>query len=553
MSKFNKPGARPVAGRSPITSTTPVPVILGHQGGQSYERDSRSELFVFAVSNLGGEKTYHEGASARDERYANLVHAVAPNYPVWMAGFIPWLRNSANMRTAPLVGALESARSMLTLGIAGSRQLIASSMSRPDEPGEAVAYWMKHYGRRLPMPVKRGIADAARRLYTEAALLKYDTSGKPFRFADVIELCHVRPDALWRSDLYKYALDRRHNRSNIIIPATLPTIQHRADLKGTAVEEMSQADIKLAGMTWENTISAAVDKKAAWENTIPTMGYMALLRNLRNFDEAGISAATVRQVIDRLTDPEEVKRSRQFPFRFLSAYTQLNSLTWGHALETALNLSLQNLPALRGRTLILVDRSDSMFYGLSEYSSVRWAAVAAMFGTALYLRNQPNATLVQYGSRSVEMIFPKSMSILRAERRFSNLGGTRTATAIRERFTGHDRIIVITDEQVHSGEDPSKAAPASVPMYTFNLAGYRPSQVPDSANRVTIGGGLTDKSFQMIALLEAGRDGVWPWEEERAQVRTAGKEDGTGSTVGSRDRGVHTCSFECRERGHAAR
>jgi hypothetical protein len=516
MSKFNKPGAHTAIGHSPLRSTTPVPVILGHQGAASYERDVRSELFILGISNLVGEKTHHEKDLTRDERFAQLVHAVAPNYPEWMANFIPWLRNSANMRTSSLVAALESARSLLANDIPGSRQLIANSMARPDEPGEAVAYWMKHYGRQLPMPVKRGIADGARRLYTEKALLKYDTASKPFRFADVIELCHPRPDVQWRSDLYKYALARRHNRENIVVPATLPTIQHRIDLKGTAVEEMSEFDVKLAGLTWENTISAAVDKKSAWEKQIPTMGYMALLRNLRNFDEAGVSAKVKLQVMERLMDPEEVKRSRQFPFRFLSAYNELNSLTWGHALETALNLSLQNLPALRGRTLILVDRSDSMFHGLSEHSDMRWASVAALFGTALYLRNQPNATLVQFGNSSREMIFPKGTSVLKVESKFSNLGGTYTARAILNHFAGHDRIIVITDEQMHYGEDPSSAAPANVPMYTFNLVGYKPSQVPNSPNRVTIGGGLTDKSFQMIALLEAGKDGHWPWEVDDA-------------------------------------
>jgi len=518
MSKFNKSGAHTAIGRSPIVSATPVPTLVGHQGGPSSERDSRSELFILAVSNLVGEKTFYEKGMQRDERFVNLVHAVAPNYPEWMAGFLPWLRKEANMRTAPIVAALESAKAMIAVGIPGSRQLIANSLDRPDEPGEALAYWLQHYGRSLPMPVKRGIADAARRLYNERALLKYDTPSKPIRFGDVIVMCHIRPTALWQSDLYKYAIDRRHNR-DIEAPATLPTIHARAGLKGVAIEDMDQGDIKAAGMTWENTLSAAVDKNAAWEKQIPTMGYMALLRNLRNFDEAGISLAVSRQVADRLADPEQVKRSRQFPFRFLSAYNEVHSLNWGPALETALNLSLQNLPALRGRTLILVDRSGSMFHRPSEYSKMDWASVAALFGTALYLRNQPNATLVEFGSTSRELVLPKSTSILRASVKFGQLGGTYTANAIRKHYAGHDRVIVITDEQGAFGQDPNVAVPMDVPMYTFNLVGYLPSQVANQVNRVTIGGGLTDGSFRMIALLEAGRNGVWPWEEDNDAAR----------------------------------
>ena len=90
------------------------------------------------------------------------------------------------------------------------------------------------------------------------------------------------------------------------------------------------------------------------------MGYMALLRNLRNFDEAGVPDDVAERVAAKLADPDEVARSRQFPFRFLAAYEQAPSLRWGHALDTALQLSLANLPALPGRSLILVDTSASM-------------------------------------------------------------------------------------------------------------------------------------------------------------------------------------------------
>ena len=66
---------------------------------------------------------------------------------------------------------------------------------------------------------------------------------------------------------------------------------------------------------------------------IPSMGYMALLRNLRNFDQAGISRDTQMAVASTLADPEAVARSRQFPYRFWSAYKNVPSLTWASALE----------------------------------------------------------------------------------------------------------------------------------------------------------------------------------------------------------------------------
>ncbi|MET9731017.1 TROVE domain-containing protein [Streptomyces sp. NPDC006458] len=75
-------------------------------------------------------------------------------------------------------------------------------------------------------------------------------------------------------------------------------------------------------MTWESLAGWLLGPMdaAAWEAIIRSMGLMALTRNLRNFDEAGVSDEAAEQVAARLADPEEVRRSRQFPYRFLSAY-----------------------------------------------------------------------------------------------------------------------------------------------------------------------------------------------------------------------------------------
>src|SRR4029077_5699194 len=130
-----------------------------------------------------------------------------------------------------------------------------------------------------------------------------------------------------------------------------------------------------------------VSKRDLWAALIPSMGYMALLRNLRNFDDAGVPDGIAAAVAARLTDPEQVAKSRQFPFRFLSAYRAVPSLRWAYPLERALNLSLANVPALGGRTLVLVDRSLSMGDAkMSGRAEMVWADAAAVFGAAIAQR-----------------------------------------------------------------------------------------------------------------------------------------------------------------------
>src|SRR5690606_19675474 len=98
------------------------------------------------------------------------------------------------------------------------------------------------HGRAVPKPVKRGIADAVRRLYNERSLLKYDSDARAFRFADVIELTHPAPapDKPWQGDLFAYALDRRHEREKPI-PRSLRMLQERAELMALPVAERRAA------------------------------------------------------------------------------------------------------------------------------------------------------------------------------------------------------------------------------------------------------------------------------------------------------------------------
>jgi hypothetical protein len=91
--------------------------------------------------------------------------------------------------------------------------------------------------------------------------------------------------------------------------------------------------------------------------------------------------------------------------------------------------------------------------------------------------------------------------------------GTYTENALRQHYRGHDRVLVLTDEQAgyggHSYSYVGHELPPHVKMYAWNLAGYRYGQMPAGPNRVSIAG-LTDSSFRLIPLLERGAND-WPF------------------------------------------
>ncbi|MFF3390327.1 TROVE domain-containing protein [Streptomyces sp. NPDC002669] len=525
MARFNTRTTRPRA-VSPVKSTGRTAPT--HQGGRGHLRDERSELFLLAVANFVSQQTFYEDGAQRDDRFSTLVRTLAVTDPEWTAGLLHWLRRDGQMRTASIVGAAEYVGARLEAGVEdgpSNRRVVDSVLLRADEPGELLGYWTSRHGRAVPKPVKRGIADAVRRLYNGKSLLKYDTASKSYRFGDILNLTHASPDPAkpWQGELFRYALDRRHHPETAVPPAGDRVLTaHRAlmelpvERRRAVIEGADGADrLAAAGMTWEalaGWLQGPMDA-TAWEAVIPSMGVMALIRNLRNFDEAGVSDEVAARVAARISDPAAVAASRQFPFRYLAAHQHAPSLRWAHPLEKALGHSLDNVPALPGRTLVLVDRSGSMWSPLSDHSQLNRADAAAIFGTALALR-AADADLVQFGTSSAPVKHRRSESVLKVLERFGDLGGTDTEQAVRRHYRDHDRVLIVTDEQAtfsYAG-DATAAVPDTVPVYTWNLAGYRVGHAPSGNGARHTFGGLSDAAFRMVPLLEAGRNADWPWK-----------------------------------------
>lgn len=540
MSKFNTPTKARAAAVGPIkTKAKTAPTA---EGGAGHLRDARSELFLLAVTNMVGESTFYETGNARDSRFAKLVRKLAIKDPEWVAGMLAWLRGpDANLRSAALVGAAEYVHARLEAGLHGdNRHVVSSVLQRADEPGEMLAYWIANYSRPIPKPIKRGIGDAVARLYNERSLLKYDTDSHGFRFGDVIDLTHAIPKTTWQSDLFRHAIDRRHNRA-AETPDSLAVVHRNAEvknLKAASIDRFADSGelsdvLASAGMTWEQLGSFGPWTAERWEAMIPSMGYMALLRNLRNFDQAGVSDEVADLVAAKLMDADEVSRSRQFPFRFFAAYKNTGSLRWGNALERAVKHSLANVPALPGRTLVLVDQSPSMFpgpyySGAASKSDISYADKAALFGTAIALRAN-HADLVGYGFGSYKVPFTKGDSVLRTMKKFHQENGTDTLGVLQKHFDNHDRVIIVTDEQTtftdvgmrrHYGLAPlqpmASAIPARVGVFTWNLAGYKVGHGYDNGANWHTFGGLTDAAFRMVPLIESGRNATWPWLDGQA-------------------------------------
>lgn len=266
-----------------------------------------------------------------------------------------------------------------------------------------------------------------------------------------------------------------------------------------------------AGLTGTNRqiVEAAIGRLDEASDMIA--GWMSLYgRNI----PSGVSRSLIATINERLSDVEEAAKSRTMPVAFYAAYKNA-PLAFAAALQDAANASLENVPALKGRTLVLLDRSYSMSAPLSAKSSLSCQDTANVFASALALRGE-NVRVVAFDNH-MEDVNINSADLLRVvDQMPTPRGGTYTPEAIRWSHEGgrqYDRIVILTDEQ-YTGDSVDKAldtyAPG-VPVFTWNLAGYRTAQMEAREGRWTFGG-LSDKGFQMIPLLERGIGQSWPWE-----------------------------------------
>ena len=296
--------------------------------------------------------------------------------------------------------------------------------------------------------------------------------------------------------------------------------------KAEQIARLSDAEsadklIRRARLTHE-VIAGAIGTIPAqvWESLIPHLGYHALRMNLRRMSEAGISDDAIDAVNRKLRDHDAIVASKVMPIDFFRAYRN-TPLDFAAALQKGANAALENIPELPGRTLVLLDCSGSMSSTLSSASTMRRQEVANIFAAAIALKNKGRVDVVAYNTR-VEPVNIAGTDLLRVvdTQMPSPRGGTNTAGAVRQAYNDHDRVIILTDEQngYYYGKDVGsvldEVLKPGATAFTWNLAGYSAAHSEAKPGRWTFGG-LSDKGFSMIPLLERGFSSVWPWEADK--------------------------------------
>lgn len=387
MSKFNK------------NSTNKTENLAG---GRAYKMDKEMELLHVVLATFLEDK-YYESGEDRMERIQGLV---ASNKPEYVANLAVIARTEFHLRSVShlLLGELAKVHRGDDL----VKRAIIKAALRPDDLTEIVSY----VGKPIPKQVKRGVRNALLK-FDRYQLAKYRGEGKSMSLVDLFNLVHPKA---------KHANMEQQKAWNDLIGGRLISFD-----------------------TWEADIAAGGGADA-WKKLVmeDKIGYMALLRNLNNLIKYNVSDKVLGKAIEKLTDPEQVKKSKQLPFRFYTAYKNVTgNRKLSDAISEAMDLAVNNVPELSGRTLIGIDTSGSMTGDPIEK--------AAIFGATL-LKANPNADVVLYGTSIKGFVGSGRTPVVDLTDRIINDaigGGTKTSLVFQYALKKehYDRFIIVSDDQ----------------------------------------------------------------------------------------------------------
>lgn len=393
-----------------------------HEGGFARHTNPEQQLRRTVLACLLWEDNFYESGVDVADRIRTLAHTVDPET---VAALAIEARERFHLRHVPLLLVRELARSGGSL----VGETLSRVIQRPDEITEFLAiYWMD--GKEpISNQVKKGLAEAFHR-FDEYQFAKYDRKGREIRLRDVMFLVHPTPQDEEEESLFGRI----------------------------ANDELKTPD------TWEVAMSSGGDPKREWTRLLreQKLGGLALLRNLRNMEQAGVERGQIQHALENHPFP------RVLPFRFIAAAKHAPSLE--PSLETGMYRALSDMPKLEGKTAFLFDASGSMTWALSARGTMTRMDAAA--GVAIMLRELcDDVDVIAFGS-SAALVPSRRGFGLRDAIRHANVGHATYANEGKKIADkrGYDRIVVISDMQTH---DTLTDPVSGVPAYAINVGPYQ--------------------------------------------------------------------------------
>lgn len=423
MAKFNE------------KKTVKQPESVNFMGEKAFLLKVKEE-FVSSIMTtfLSKEGSYYESSKEEVNRILSLLEKIDPLFACKAAIYV---RENGNMRSiSHLLGA---ALAKYISGQEYAKRFYNKLIVRPDDMSEIVSAYANLNGmglndlKKIPNSMKKGFKEALEGL-DAYRIDKYKMKTRSFSLVDLVRLFH--PKATQKNaEAYKRLIEGKS----------------LADLYDSKIleKEMTKAGQKTKDMTEKDKVEAKKEAIMAVINNVKGMPVMNLLRNLRNI--LLYAPDKVTEACEQLTIKDKIMNSRLLPFRFATAYSEIEKLSYYteisstkssiqfedekssslcsenefrrnkemvlNAIEKALEISCLNIPKLEGNVAVLVDDSGSMrgdaggSSRVSAFSKTSTSMIAHLFASMVMYR-QDNVYLGLFGDKLINVPVKRDMRLL---------------------------------------------------------------------------------------------------------------------------------------------
>lgn len=489
-------------------------VTINDAGWVAYKVSKQEDLLRLVTASFFNDP-YYRKASDDLERLKNLVRDLIIEDPAFILGLAEKVRNEFHMRTMTHILVGETLK-YIKWDKFNVKDYIKDSIVRVDDMTEIVSYLLPEWKSNKK----------ARKWALSHWLVKW--------LREVLGYKVDWKEIEWKFDEYQLAkynkTDKEINLKDLV----------RLSHSNSTLSEKILNDKLSTPLTWEVELSKIKKddikgRLKVWHNLFDTnkMPYMALLRNLRNIIEDSSKVNDdnlINKVLKLLTNENAVRKSRQLPFRFLSAYKEIekvNSLYTSEVLDwiqVAATVSVKNL-SLDWSLAVFADVSWSMEWKLSDRGTVAYKDIALLFGWMAKVMNKRSVAWIFWDTAKLKNITWNSVFDLYMKYRewevWYSTFWHKSIELLDEENINVDKIFLFTDEEMYSDRESygwgskwvkvkseidkallkyRKKVWKEVKVYIFNLAGW--NTTVSSQNNVYTISWWSDKVFDYIDYID---------------------------------------------------
>ena len=392
------------------------------------------EEFISSIMTtfLSKDGSYYESSDEEVNRILSLLEKIDPLFACKAAIYA---RENGNMRSiSHLLGA---ALAKYISGKEYAKRFYNRLIVRADDMSEIVSAYASLNGmslndiKKIPNSIKKGFKEALERL-DAYQLDKYKMKNREVSLIDLIRLFHPKG-----------------NQKNAEAFKRLVNGESLEGLYETKIleKEMTKAGQLTKNATEDEKKEAKHEAIAEILDNVKGMPIMNLIRNLRNI--ILYAPDKVEDACVQLRIKDKILNSRLLPFRFATAYAEVEKMTWDKpntdtsiafesdkvegeltkaqfdslkrsvldALEDAIQYSVENIPELEGNVAILVDHSGSCrgdaggSSAVSAFSKTSTAMIGNLFGSMMAYR-QKNVYIGLFGDKLIDVPMDRNMKML---------------------------------------------------------------------------------------------------------------------------------------------